>query len=60
MVYLAHLFSSLMIHGVPPHDFLASTVIPILKGRNVIASDSSNFRSIAYLNFEAISQFNNI
>jgi hypothetical protein len=43
MVHFALLFSSVIVLGTAPTNFLSSTFVPIPKGRNV----SENFRGIA-------------
>ena len=46
-VHIAILFTSLIIHGSVPAEFLVSTIIPIPKNRHASAADSDNFRGIA-------------
>ena len=46
-VHIGLLFSSLVVHGHAPGDMLTSTVIPIPKGKNCNATDSSNYRGIS-------------
>ena len=47
MIHVACLISAAIVHGTVPITFLASTVIPIPKGRNVNLSVSDNYRGIA-------------
>ena len=46
-VHFALLFNAIVVHGNLPDNFLYSTIIPILKGRNANSCDSSNYRGIA-------------
>jgi hypothetical protein len=46
-VHIAILFTSLIVHGSVPSDFLVSTIIPIPKNRHASAANSDNFRGIA-------------
>jgi hypothetical protein len=46
LTHIALLFTAIAIHGTVPDTFLYSTIVPIPKGRNANASDSSNFRGI--------------
>ena len=45
--YLATAFTALLMHGVIPPDFEASTLIPIPKCANKSLSNSENYRAIA-------------
>jgi hypothetical protein len=47
MTHVALLFTAMLIHGTAPDNFQVSTIVPIPKGHNANASDSSNFRGIA-------------
>jgi Reverse transcriptase (RNA-dependent DNA polymerase)/Endonuclease/Exonuclease/phosphatase family len=47
LIYIACLFTAIVVHGAVPDDLRVCTVVPIPKGRNVNASDSANFRGIA-------------
>ena len=46
-MHIALLLSAVVVHGFSPHRLLASTIIPIPKGRNVNSGDSENYRGIA-------------
>lgn len=46
-VHISLLFSSMLVHGEVPFDFVVSSIIPIPKGRNVSRFDSSNYCGIA-------------
>ena len=46
-VHVAMLFSALLIHGFAPADMCACTVVPIPKGKNVIITESGNYRGIS-------------
>jgi hypothetical protein len=45
-VHVAFLFSTMLVHALPPDDMLFSTVIPIPKNNNVDRSASENYRGI--------------
>jgi hypothetical protein len=46
LIYVACLFSGLLVHGSVSIEFLTSTTIPIPKGKNVNLADFSNYRGI--------------
>jgi len=46
-VYVSLLFSLMLVHGFAFDDLLVSSIVPILKGKTVLCSDSSNYRGIA-------------
>ena len=45
-VHISLLFSSLVSHGTVTNDLLASTMVPIPKGKNVSNTSSINYRAI--------------
>ena len=47
--HLALLFTAITVHDTAPDSFLHSTNVPILKGKDDITSNSSNFRGITQL-----------
>lgn len=46
-VHTSCLFSSILVHGSVPKDFLRSTAIPIPKEKNINITDSNNYRGIS-------------
>jgi len=46
-VHLAMLFSTMLVHGHLPNDFMSSAVIPIIKNKTGDTSDKSNYRPVA-------------
>jgi len=48
-MYVAMLFSALLVHGLAPDDLVSGTLIPIPKSKNVNITDSSNYRAIALM-----------
>ena len=44
---VSFLFSSILVHGSMPEDFLKCTAIPIPKSKNLNVTDSNNYRGIA-------------
>ena len=46
-VYISRLLTALLIHSTMPREFLASTVIPIPKGKGLTVTDAGNYRRIA-------------
>jgi len=45
--HVAMRFSALLVDGFAPKDMVSCTLIPIPKGKNVITTDSANYRGIA-------------
>jgi len=46
-MHISLLFSSMLVHGCAPSDFLISSIVPIPKGRNGSRFESGNYRGIA-------------
>jgi len=46
-VHITLLFNAIIVHGALPDNFLRSTIVAILKGRNIDGSNSNNYRGIA-------------
>ena len=47
LIHLHILFNSLLCHGYVPHEFLCSTITPVIKDRNGDASSPSNYRPVS-------------
>ena len=47
--HVAMRFSALLVDGFAPKDMVSCTLIPIPKGKNVITTDSANYRGIALI-----------
>lgn len=49
-VYLALLYSSLLLHGYLPVNFMRSAILPIIKNKTGDTSDKGNYRPVAIVN----------
>jgi len=49
LVHISLLFSGMLVHGCVSPDLLISSIVPILKGKNVNRFESGNYRGIALI-----------